>query len=76
MKITLEEIASELSKMGTEAARERLNFFKDQKAISILEYMRLWHLVNGGDPEDCKVKAQNKTQNKTPWQRIKEFLFV
>jgi hypothetical protein len=51
MKITLEEIATELREMGIEAARDRLSLFKNEGLINLLQYTKLLHLVNGGDPE-------------------------
>lgn len=42
------EIADSLKTMGIEAARDRLNFFKDEGAITLAEYVKWLHLVNGG----------------------------
>ena len=52
MKITLEEMGTEIAKMGLAPARERLSFFRESGAISDSEYITLLDIVSRtGDKE-------------------------
>lgn len=79
MEVSLEEIAESLKLMGVDAARDRLNLFKTEKLISDFQYLKLLHMVNGGDPEVTKgwklrSDIQEEKQPVTFWDRLKKSL--
>ncbi len=64
-KISFEEIAESLARLGQDKARDRIALFRKEKLLSDLQYIALLHLVNGGDPKLTRnLEKQARFTNK------------